>query len=86
MAMEIKKAEVEGTYGVVVIEGDNPEELMSPRCRKLAYEQRVKLGMPTAGIDDRGFEPIGVEENELGRPVEAPSKFRRTFRLTPMPA
>lgn len=82
MAMEVKEAKIEGERGIVILEGDDAEELLGSRARKLAYTQRTKLGLSTAGLEDREFGPI-IEEGAT--PGEKPTKFQKIFYLNPMP-
>lgn len=85
MALQVLKAAVEDQKGVVIIEGDNAEEIASVRARQLAYAERVKLGMPGAGINDLGFAPVLDKdgEDDAGRPKNPPTRFQRRFELIP---
>ena len=87
MTLELTKAEIEGTVGIVHVESEDMHELLSSKARTLAYEQRVKMGIPNAGIESMETMPLdekGVEVPDLN-PEKTPRRWRRVFKLTPSP-
>ncbi len=87
MTLELTKAEIEGTVGVVHVESDDMQELLSPAARTLAYNERVKMGIPNAGIESMEVAPLDEKGEEVPdlNPEKTPKRWRRIFRLTPSP-
>ncbi len=87
MVLELTKAAIEGTVGVVHVESDDMQELLSPEARKIAYEKRVELGISNAGIESMEVIPLDDKGNAVDdlAPEKNPTRWRRVFRLTPSP-
>ena len=87
MALEITRAEIEGTVGIVHVESDDMQELLTAKARTMAYDERVKMGLAGAGIEQLEVMPLDDQGKEVEdtAPEKAPVRWRRVFRLTPSP-
>lgn len=87
MALEITKEEIEGGVGIVCVESESMQEVLSKQARDMAWERRVKMGLSTAGLEAIDIESLDSEGKTIDEPgsQQSPVRWRRTFRLTPTP-
>jgi hypothetical protein len=83
--LKVVKVEAHGRETRVIVEGTSLERLMSPEARKLAYEQRLKVGMENSGVEALFGTFVPPEETAAALKEKRNVKcWHREFRLVPM--
>lgn len=83
--LKVISAKTTGNELRVIIEGSDLARLSSPEARKLAFVQRLKVGMGNAGVEAVGGTFVPAEEYEDAKDEQRNVKrWHREFRLVNM--
>ncbi len=85
--LEITKAGIEGDVGIVHVESNEMQELLSKQARDMAWKSRVKMGLSNAGLEMMEITAFDSDGEEIMESTaeKVPVRWRRVFRLNPVP-